>query len=54
MDCASWVLALLLLSVVEYHVIWNKVACGGPGGGRPNYFNPATGYVFGTRIGLEV
>ena len=53
-DCAGWVLALLSFSVVEYHVIRNKVACGGPGGGRPCCYNPAAGYVFGTRIGLEV
>ena len=43
MDCAGWVLALLSFSVVEYRVVRNKVACGGPGGGRPCYFNPATG-----------
>ena len=52
-DCASG-LALLSFSVVEYHVVHNKVACGGPGGDRPIYFNPASGYFFGTHIGLEV
>ena len=48
-DCAGWGLALLPFSVVEYHVV-RKVAWGGPGGGLPNSFNPATGNVFGIHI----
>ena len=31
-DCAGWILALLSFSVVEYNVVRNEVACGGPGG----------------------
>ena len=52
-DCASRGLALLSFRLVEYHVV-RKVACSGPGGGLPHFFNPDTGYVFGTCIGLGV
>ena len=49
-DGAGWVLALLSSSVVEYNVVRNKVACGGPGGGRHYCINPAAGYVLGLAL----
>ena len=53
MDCAGWVLALLSFSVVEYNFVRKKVACGGPGGGHPYYFNPAAGTFLGLALDLR-
>ena len=52
-DCVSCGLVLLSCGVVEYHVV-RQIACGGPGGCLPHSFHPATGNVFGTRIGPGV
>ena len=52
-DCAGWVLALLSCSVVEYNFVRKKVACGGPGGGHPYYFNPAAGTFLGLELDLR-
>ena len=53
MDCASWVLALLSFSVVEYHVVRNKDACGGPGGGAPTTSTPLPGMFLGLALDLR-
>ena len=51
-DCAGWVLALLSLGVVVYHVVRKKAASGGPGGAASTSSTPLPGTFLGLALDL--